>query len=189
MNNQSKQFSEKYEFCSFEITLGSSYHDDILEGNIYFFNYDFNGEEEVKVDLCNASFYIFNAYNLEDVVFLADHISSDLEFVASSFRNYCDDFLGMGSIVIIDELNLLEDLPVLNERILSIKYFLTNIMKNLQIIGTGTILFMSKSLILNLKESDRVILINSLLDLNIIPIYQDESDVVLARNLDYIINY
>ena len=46
---------------------------------------------------------------------------------------------------------------------------------------------MSKALILNLNKSDRIYLTNELLDINCIPIYQDENDVVLARNLDYIV--
>ena len=64
-----------------------------------------------------------------------------------------------------------------------IKYFLAKTIEKLQIIGTGTLLFMSKSLILDLNKSDRIYLINELLDINCIPIYQDESDIVLARNL------
>ena len=46
---------------------------------------------------------------------------------------------------------------------------------------------MSKALILNLNEPERILLINELLDINTIPIYQDANDVVLARNLDYIV--
>lgn len=64
-----------------------------------------------------------------------------------------------------------------------IKYFLAKTIEKLQIIGTGTLLFMFKALILNLNKSDRIYLMNELLDINCIPIYQDESDVVLARNL------
>ncbi len=42
---------------------------------------------------------------------------------------------------------------------------------------------MSKALILDINKSDRIYLINELLDINCIPIYQDKSDIVLARNL------
>ena len=64
-----------------------------------------------------------------------------------------------------------------------IKYFLAKTIEKLQTIGTGTLLFMSKALILDINKSDRKYLINELLDINCIPIYQDESDIVLARNL------
>ena len=64
-----------------------------------------------------------------------------------------------------------------------IKYFLAKTIEKLQIIGTGTLLFMSKALILDINKSDRIYLINELLDINCIPIYQDKSDIVLARNL------
>lgn len=52
-----------------------------------------------------------------------------------------------------------------------IKYFLAKTMEKLQIIGTGTLLFMSKALILDINKSDRIYLINELLDINCIPIY------------------
>ena len=185
MKNQLNQFFEKCEYCDFEIILRASYHEDILEGYINFYDYDFICSNEEKIDLSYTHFFIFNIYNLDDLEYLADHISSDIEYVASSYRNYCDDIAGLGTVVIIDELSVKKDFENRNDKVKIIKYFLAKIIKKLQTLGIGTLLLMSKALNFNLTDSDRVFLINELLDFNIIPIYQDCNDVILARNLDY----
>lgn len=185
MKNQLNQFFEKCEYCDFEIILRASYHEDILEGYINFFDYDFSYGNEEKINLSYTHFFIFNTYNLDDLVYLADNISSNIEYVASSYKNYCDDIAGLGTVIIIDELNVKKDFENINDKVKIIKYFLAKIMKKLQTLGIGTLLLMSKALNFNLTDSDRVILINELLDFNIIPIYQDRNDVILARNLDY----
>lgn len=181
MKNQLNQFFDKCEYLDFEIIIKASYHEDILEGYINFFDYI----NEEKNDLSYANFFIFNTYNLDDLVYLSDHISSDIEYVASFYKNYCDNIAGLGTVVILDEFNVKNNFENLNDRVKVIKYFLAKIIKKLQTLGIGTLLFMSKALDFNLTDSDRVILINELLDFNIIPIYQDYNDVILARNLDY----
>lgn len=187
MKEQFNQYLEKYKYCNFEISLASNYDDDILEGIINFFDYNYNNNEEIKSDFASIEFFILNAYDLDNIVWLADHISSDLVYVASAYREYCNDIGGMGSVAIIDEFDLIDKSQNFEEKVQSIKFFLSKTIEKLQIIGTGTLLFMSKALILDLEASDRILLINELLDFNIIPIYQDSTDVVLARNLDYII--
>lgn len=185
MKNQLNQFFDKCKYLDFEIIIKASYHEDILEGFINFFDYDFDHANEEKIDFSYAHFFIFNTYNLDDLEYLADHISSDIEYVASSYKNYCDNIAGLGTVLIIDEFNVKNNFENLNDRVKIIKYFLAKIIKKLQTLGIGTLLFMSKVLDFNLTDSDRVILINELLDFNIIPIYQDYNDVILARNLDY----
>lgn len=178
MTYQSNQFSQKYEIIDFEIFLKSDCeYDDIMLGRIDFFEYLWQDEVEVKKFIASITFYIFNIYKVEDMLLLADSISGDLEYVASAYNVYCNEVGGIGSVAIIDE-------PKdFYEKTQMIKYFLAKTIEKLQIIGTGTLLFMSKALILDLNKSDRIYLINELLDINCIPIYQDESDVVLARNL------
>ena len=117
------------------------------------------------------------------MLLLADSISGDLEYVASAYKGYCNEVGGIGSVAIIDDFTLIDEPKDFYEKTQMIKYFLAKTIEKLQIIGTGTLLFMSKALILDLNKSDRIYLINELLDINCIPIYQDESDIVLARNL------
>lgn len=188
MKHQLDQFSQKYEKVDFEIFLTSDYeYDDIIFGKIDFFEYLWQDNVEAKKFIASINFYIFNIYNIEDMLFLADSISGDLEYVASAYNIYCNEVGGIGSVVIIDKFNIIDEPKDFYEKIRIIKYFLAKTIEKLQIIGTGTLLFMSKALILNLNKSDRIYLINELLDINCIPIYQDESDVVLARNLDLIV--
>ena len=184
MTYQSNQFSEKYEIIDFGIFLTSDCeYDDIMLGRIDFFEYLWQGEVEAKKFIASISFYIFNIYNIEDMLLLADSISGDLEYVASAYNIYCNEVGGIGSVAIIDDFNLIDDTKDFFEKIQMIKYFLEKTIEKLQTIGTGTLLFMSKALILDINKSDRKYLINELLDINCIPIYQDESDIVLARNL------
>ncbi|MBU5668416.1 hypothetical protein KQI68_01040 [Peptoniphilus sp. MSJ-1] len=187
MKFQLNQFSKKYELASYDIFLTSSYDDDMMDGCINFSDFTDLENGEIKYNIATINFFIFNNYNLEDILLLADCVSSDLEYVANAYIAYSDDSGGIGSVAIIDEFRLTIDTKDLSEKIQIIKYFLAKTIEKLQIIGTGTLLFMSKALILNLNKSDRVHLINELLDINAIPIYQDENDVVLARNLDYAI--
>ncbi len=187
MKYQSNQFSQKYEDASFEIFLTSSYDNDIVEGDIDFFDYIYKDDMQIKNNLAKINFFVFNTYDLKDMVLLADYVSSDLEYVASAYSIYSNEVGGIGSIAIIDEFNLTDDSKDYYERIQIIKYLLAKTIEKLQIIGIGTLLFMSKALILNLNEPERILLINELLDINTIPIYQDANDVVLARNLDYIV--
>ena len=187
MKEQFNQYLDKYKYSNFEISLASNYDDDILEGIINFFDYDYNNNVEIKLDFASVKFFIFNDYDLENIVWLADHISSDLVYVASAYREYCNDVGGLGSVAIIDEFNLIDKSQNFEEKVQIIKFFLSKTIEKLQIIGIGALLFMSKALILDLEVSDRIFLINELLDFNIIPIYQDSTDVVLARNLDYTI--
>ncbi|KXO15858.1 hypothetical protein LV469_05770 [Peptoniphilus sp. GNH] len=185
MTYQFNQFSQKHEIIDFEIFLTSDCeYDDIMLGRIDFFEYLWQDEVEVKKFIASISFYIFNIYNIEDMLLLADSISGDLEYVASAYNTYCNEVRGIGSVAIIDEFNLADEAEDFYGKIQIIKYFLVKTIEKLQIIGTGTLLFMSKALILDINKSDRIYLINELLDINCIPIYQDESDVVLARNLD-----
>ena len=186
MTHQFKRFSKEYEKYNFEIFLTSAHEfDDVIEGRMFFFDSLDPAGLEVKNFKAIVNFYIFNIYNLEDILPLADSISSDLEYVASAYNIYCSEFGGMGSIAIIDEFYLTDETKGFNEKIQMIKCFLAKTIEKLQIIGTGTLLFMSKALIFSLNKSERIFLINELLDISCIPIYQDEKDVVLARNLDY----
>lgn len=186
MTYQFNQFSQKYENIDFEIILTPDCeYDEIIWGKIDFFDYPWEDEVEIKKHVAGISFYIFNTHNLNDMLVLADSISGDLEYVASAYNNYCDTGRGIGSIAVIDEFCIDDETNDCYEEIQIIKYFLAKTIEKLQIIGTGTILFMSKALILELNKSDRIYLINELLDINFIPIYQDENDVVLAGNLDY----
>ncbi len=187
MKYRSNQFFKNYDGCIFEIFLTSSYDDDIVEGHIDFFDYIEQDGREVKKNLATINFFIFNIYNFEDMLFLADSISLDLEYVVNAYNFYGNNIGGMGSTAIIDELILYIEPKDYNEKLQIIKYFLVKTIEKLQIIGTGTLLFMSKALILNLNKTDKIYLINELLDINCIPIYQDENDVVLARNLEYIV--
>lgn len=181
---QFNRFSQKYEEIDFEIFLTSDYeYDDIIVGRIDFFEYLWKDDVEVKKFIASINFYIFNIYNVEDMLLLADSISGDLEYVASAYNTYCNEVGGIGSVAIIDEFNLADEPKDFFEKTQMIKYFLAKTIEKLQTIGTGTLLFMSKALILDINKSDRKYLINELLDINCIPIYQDESDIVLARNL------
>lgn len=181
---QFNRFSQKYEEIDFEIFLKSDCeYDDIMLGRIDFFEYLWQDEAEVKKFIASICFYTFNIYNIEDMLLLADSISGDLEYVASAYNIYCNEVGGIGSVAIIDDFNLIDEPKDFFEKTQMIKYFLAKTIEKLQIIGTGILLFMSKALILDLNKSDRIYLINELLDINCIPIYQDESDIVLARNL------
>lgn len=186
MTHQFSRFSQKYEKYDFEIILTPAHEfDDVIEGRMVFFDYLDPDDLDVENFKATVNFYIFNIYNLEDILPLADGISGDLEYVANAYNIYCNEFGGLGSVTIIDEFYLTDEIIGFNEKIQMTKYFLAKTIEKLQIIGTGTLLFMSKALILDLNKSERILLINELLDIICIPIYQDENDVVLARNLDY----
>lgn len=186
MAHQFNRFSQKYEKNDFEIFLTSAHdYDDVIKGKMVFFDHLCLDGVEAKKRIATINFYIFNIFDLEDMLPLADCISGDLEYVASAYNVYCNEFGGLGSIAILDEFILADDVHDSNEKIQIIKFFLAKTIEKLQIIGTGTLLFMSKALIFSLNKSERIFLINELLDISCIPIYQDESNVVLARNLDY----
>lgn len=188
MTHQFNRFSQKYEKNDFEIFLTSAHdYEDVIKGKMVFFDHLCSDRVEAKKRIATIIFYIFNIYDLKDMLPLADCISGDLEYVASAYSIYSNEVGGIGSIAIIDEFNLTDDSKDCYERIQIIKYLLAKTIEKLQIIGIGTLLFMSKALILNLNEPERILLINELLDINTIPIYQDANDVVLARNLDYIV--
>ena len=187
MNIHSKQFSEFYQYTNYEINLINSYDPDILNGYITFYDCTYKNNYEIKKTILDIKFIIINSFSIEDICTIADSISGDLEYVTSAYRNYCNDISGLGSVVIIEDLNIKKRVESLDHKIQLIKYFLTKTIEALQIIGTGTLLFQSKSIDLYLKNPGRIRLINQLLDIGIIPIYQDFNDVVLARNLDYII--
>ena len=93
----------------------------------------------------------------------------------------------MGSVAILNNLKLYDPIDKTDEKIQIIKYFLAKTIEQFQIIGIRTLLFFSKDIIYNLDKIERVGLINELLSLKIIPIYQNSNDVILARNLDYIV--
>lgn len=109
MKYQSNQFFQKYEDSSFEIFLTSSYDNNIVEGDIDFFDYIYKDGVQIKKNLAKINFFVFNTYNLEDMLLLADYVSSDLEYVASVYSMYSNEVGGIGSTAIIDEFNLIDD--------------------------------------------------------------------------------
>lgn len=72
-----------------------------------------------------------------------------------------------------------------NGEIQQVKYFLGRAMEQLQIIGVGTVLFMTRALMPAIDKYQRIDFIDQLVRMKILPIYQDASDVVMARNMDY----
>lgn len=187
MNIQLNKFSLKYEHSSFEIILKEYIETSILECNISFFNYNYESNNEARDYILDINFYLINSYDMNDVYDLADSILADAENVVSAFKNYCDTLSGIGSVAILNNLKLYVSIDKTDEKIQIIKYFLAKTIEQFQIIGIGTLLFFSKDIIYNLNKIERVGLINELLSLKIIPIYQNSNDVILARNLDYIV--
>ena len=185
MSDRYKQFSQKYEYVIFSISLMDSADDNILNGNINFTEDVFREGEELVRNLVDISFLISNSYDMEDIHLLADRISGDLEYVAGAYCRYCDSVSAVGSVAIIEDMVLHENADNSNEEIQLIKYFLARAMEQLQIIGVGTVLFMTKALIPNINKSERIYFIDGLLRMNFLPIYQDYFDVVMARSLDY----
>lgn len=194
MNIQLNKFSLKYEHSSFEIILKEYIETSILECNISFFNYNYESNNEARDYILDINFYLINSYDMNDVYDLADSISADAENVVSAFKNYCDTLSGMESVAILNNLKLYVSnlklyvsIDKTDEKIQIIKYFLAKTIEQFQIIGIGTLLFFSKDIIYDINKIERVGLINELLSLKIIPIYQNSNDVILARNLDYIV--
>lgn len=58
-------------------------------------------------------------------------------------------------------------------------------MEQLQIVGVGTVLFLTRALMPTTDKYQRIDFIDQLVRMKILPIYQDASDVVIARNMDY----
>lgn len=187
MNIQLNKFYHKYEQSSFEIILKEYIETSVLECNISFFNYNYESNNEARDYILDINFYLINSYDLNDVYDLADSISSDAENVISAFKNYCDTLSGIGSVAILNNLKLYDPIDKTDEKIQIIKYFLTKTIEQFQIIGIGTLLFFSKDIIYDINRIERISLINELLSLKIIPIYQNSDDVILARNLDYLV--
>ena len=185
MNNQYRQFSQKYENISFCISLTDSADDNILNGHINFTDDANTGEKDLDKNLADIYFLIFNSCDLEDITILADGISGDLEYVAGAYERYCDSILGIGSVAIIEDMILHENVGDANEEIQQVKYFLGRAMEQLQIIGIGTVLFMTRALMPAIDKYQRIDFIDQLVRMKILPIYQDASDVVMARNMDY----
>lgn len=188
MKNQSNIYSKKYEFFDFDILLTSFGGDDnILKGSIKYFKCDHNNDRNLKKDIANISFYIFNTYDLNDMLLLADSISSYSEYIASAYYKYSDDFGAMGSIAIIDEFNLSQNISGTYDIIKTAVYFLAKTIEKLQILGTGILLFTLEAISFNFNNLEKITMLNNLLDIMVIPIYQDEFDVVLVRNREYTI--
>lgn len=185
MSDRYKQFSQKYEYVSFSILLTDSDDDNILNGNINLTEDVFERGEEFTRNLVDISFFIFSFYDMEDILLLADGISGDLEYVAGAYYRYCNSVSAVGSVAIIEDMVLHENVDNSNEEIQLVKYFLARAMERLQTIGVGTVLFMTKALMPNINKHERIHFVDELLRMNILPIYQDSFDVVMAKNLDY----
>ena len=93
----------------------------------------------------------------------------------------------MGSIAIIDEFNLSQNISGTYDIIKTAVYFLAKTIEKLQILGTGILLFTLEAISFNFNNLEKITMLNNLLDIMVIPIYQDEFDVVLVRNLEYTI--
>lgn len=184
MKNQSNQFLQKYKDSFFDIFLSNGDEPELLEGNINFYNYIEEDNEYIKNILAIVKIYTFNTYELKDLFYLADGISGDLLYVISAYCNYCDLYNGAGSITIIDQICIYEDIDNFVQEIKVIQWILLKSIKLLQILGTGTLLFMTKALVLDVEKCKRIKLIENLIDSNILPIYQDNIDVVMAINLN-----
>lgn len=182
MNNQLKKFFNNYELLQYEIKLQNDLEFDFLNGIMEFYDHD---ELDSKLIIAEINFTIFNSYNMEYFYDMADSISVDFEYVASTFNRYCDDIVSIGSIAIIDTLVINEEISYIKDKVQVIKKLLNMAIEALSIIGTGTILLMTKALILDANINERLILIDELLKIGFLPICEDETDVVIARNLEY----
>lgn len=183
MKNRSKKFFNDYEFMQYEINLQNDIDFDFLTGTMTFFYYDESDSQKI---IAEVLFTIFNSFEMDYFYDMADSISGDFEYVASAFNNYCEDIASIGSITIIDELIIKDEFTEIQEKISVIKNLLKLVTDAFSIIGIGIILLMTKTLILNSSANDRVLLIDGLLEIGFLPIYEDETDVVIAKNLEYI---
>lgn len=132
-----------------------------------------------------AHLVILTGFELEDIYYVADAISGDLEYVASALRAYSKDIIFLGSTAILDEMKIIREPRAQDSRIILIRNLLEQIADAFRILGTGCILFMTKALMLQADNSTRRELINELIKTSYIPISQDETDVVLAKSLAF----
>ncbi len=187
MKRQLNQFLEKFADSTAKIELEESYDMDFLEGNIKFSYYDYIDNRDCYIDLIKIDFIVINSYDMEDVYDIADSVSGELEFTVASYKNYCSNITAIGSVAILENFHFYDSIDNNSSKIQAVKYFLSRTMELFQTIGIGTLLFMSRVLINDIKDDERIELIDELLKIKAIPVYQNSYDVVLARNLDYII--
>lgn len=187
MKKQLNQFLEKFDDSTAKIELEESYDMDFLEGNIKFSYYDYIDNKDCYIDLVRINFIVINSNDMDDIHDIADSVSGELEFTVSAYKRYCSNIASFGSVAILEDFHFYDSIDDNISKIGAIKYFLSRTMELFQTIGIGTLLFMSRVLLNDIKDIERVELINELLKIKAIPVYQNSYDVVLARNLEYII--
>lgn len=179
-----------YETDVFQMWIGGGLEDEegILTGTIDFYNYveneNIENTENFENKFCHVRFYIFDCYSPKEFWWLSDSISSDLEYVASSFFIYADNIESIGSIMVIDEIKIFDKLEKDSERIKLIRYILSRIVEIFTTLGTGMILFMTKALMLDCSNTVRRKLVNEIMKEGFVPIHQDDIDVVCGKNLN-----
>lgn len=183
MKTISEEYSDNYGELNYEIKMSNEIDLNMLYGNITFYDEIF--EDGTKNKISNVIFFVFDCYELDDFWYMADAISGDLEYVASAYNNYCHGLSGMGSIVIIDTLEIINNDGIFHHNLYLIRMLMKKLIEIFRVLGTGTIAFMSKAIYLNLETEKRRELLNELLQEGFIPIHQDQTDVVMVRNLDY----
>ena len=184
MKKQFMKYLNDYENLepSINIVPDSDFDYQLLDGNITFSQYK---EEEIS-EVVEIIFSIFNSYEAEEFWDMADSISGDFEFVASTYNDYCTDITENGSIAIIDNFIFHSPIEELGEKLHLISVCLKALNNIFRILGIDRIVFMTKSIIMDLKIQDRRSLVNEVLKMGYIPIYQDKNDVVVAKNLNYL---
>lgn len=187
MKKQLNQFLEMFADSTAKIELEESYDLDFLEGNIKFSYYDYIDNKDCYIDLVRIHFIVINSNDLDDIHDIADSVSGELEFTVAAYKHYCSNIASLGSVAILEDFHFYDFIDNNSNKIQAIKYFLSRTMELFQTIGIGTLLFMSRALINDIKDDERVELIDELLKIKAVPVYQDYHDVVLARNLDYTI--
>lgn len=159
----------------------------ILNGSIIFKLYHFDDNENMhEIKLGSIRFYIFNTFSKYEFLDCADSISGDLLYVASAFSLYASNEDYWGSKMIIDDMSF--DIEELNfkEKLYIIELFLKIVNDIFEIIGITFVLFMTKALMLKINIDECRVLLNSLIRKGFIPIYQDEIDIVVGKNITYI---
>ncbi len=181
-------FSLKVDDIDFQIIISKEDFSDykILQGEIIFNSYQYDDENMNEIEVGRINFYIFNTYSNDEFIYCADAISGDLYYVAYAYNLYASDEDYWGSKMIIDNLYFgIEELTS-EEKLFIIELFLKVVNDIFETMGTTIVLFMTKALMLNIKIQDSKILLDNLVRIGFIPIYQDEIDFVFGKNITYL---
>ncbi len=176
MNTQLEKYFKE---LNYELILSneSDFEDEVQSGKLRFIDY---GENNTSFLVVTIDFCIFESTELDDFLYKADCISSDLEYVACSYCNYVEHNHLFGNCCIIDDVKLEQEKI---DKLELVKCVIGRLSRIFSTLGIALILVQSKSIILDCSIKERRDLLQSVLELGFIPIDENLGDVVIGKYL------